>query len=89
MHLAWEFWNGREIAPWLVDYTEDRDLWRHKLPDSEEINAALRSYPLDFELWDTFENIGFHQGEHSFWNKQFYLAVAVYRRRRWSRNEHS
>lgn len=39
-------------APWLVDYTEDRDLWRHALPESENINAALRSYPLDFELWD-------------------------------------
>lgn len=49
----------RDKAPWLVDYTEDRDLWRHTLPHSEEINAALRSYPLDFELWDEFyDNIG-------------------------------
>lgn len=45
-------------APWLVDYTEDRDLWRHALPHSEEINAALRSYPLDFELWDRFGAVG-------------------------------
>lgn len=37
---------------WLVDYTEDRDLWRHALPHSREVNAALRSYPLDFETWD-------------------------------------
>ncbi len=42
-------------APWLVDYTEDRDLWRHALEGTEEINAALRSYPLDFDLWDQFE----------------------------------
>lgn len=42
-------------APWLVDYTEDRDLWRHALEGTEEINAALRSYPLDFELWDQLE----------------------------------
>lgn len=54
--LAWEHfaylggWLGM-AAPWLVDYTEDRDLWRHALPNSEEVNAALRSYPLDFELW--------------------------------------
>lgn len=41
-------------SPWLVDYTEDRDLWRHALPESENINAALRSYPLDFDLWDEF-----------------------------------
>ena len=42
-------------APWLVDYTEDRDLWRHALPETEAVNAALRSYPLDFDLWDQFE----------------------------------
>jgi len=39
-------------APWLVDYTADRDLWRWELPDSKEVNAALRSYPLDFAVWD-------------------------------------
>lgn len=44
----------RDRAPWLVDYTEDRDLWRHALPESEAINAALRSYPLDFEQWEQF-----------------------------------
>lgn len=55
--MAWEFfgyiggWEGM-ASPWLVDYTEDRDLWRHALPESENINAALRSYPLDFDLWD-------------------------------------
>jgi oligoribonuclease NrnB/cAMP/cGMP phosphodiesterase (DHH superfamily) len=38
--------------PWLVKYTADRDLWRWKLPDSKEVNAALRSYPLDFKVWD-------------------------------------
>lgn len=41
------------VAPWLVDYTEDRDLWRWALPDSREINAALRSHPLDFAVWDS------------------------------------
>jgi uncharacterized protein len=63
-HLAWIWFTtqGFDMAtphqprtPWLVDYTEDRDLWRHALPSSEDINAALRSYPLDFELWDSFE----------------------------------
>jgi hypothetical protein len=63
--LAWEFlWDtglfppafafglARDRAPWLVDYTEDRDLWLWRLPFSREVNAALRSYPLDFALWD-------------------------------------
>lgn len=55
--LAWEYLYGRGYisardCPWLVDYTEDRDLWRWALPLSREINAALHSYPLDFTTWD-------------------------------------
>lgn len=62
--LAWEWFAlmgydmptpNQPRPPWLVDYTEDRDLWRHALEGTQEINAALRSYPLDFELWDQFE----------------------------------
>jgi uncharacterized protein len=49
--LTWDLF-GLGPSPWLVDYTEDRDLWRHALPYSKEINAALRSYPLDFDVWD-------------------------------------
>lgn len=53
--MAWEYWFGLKPSPWLVDYVEDRDLWRHALPNSMEINAAIRSYPLDFEQWDQIE----------------------------------
>lgn len=52
--LAWDLFFPNLRAPWLVDYTEDRDLWRHALEGTHEINAALRSYPLDFTLWDRF-----------------------------------
>lgn len=45
--------NGVGTAPhWLVSYTEDRDLWKWELEDSKAINEALRSYPLDFDVWD-------------------------------------
>jgi oligoribonuclease NrnB/cAMP/cGMP phosphodiesterase (DHH superfamily) len=37
---------------WFVDYTEDRDLWKWKLPVSKEINAAISSYPREFEVWE-------------------------------------
>ncbi|MDE2102915.1 MAG: hypothetical protein KGL39_37065 [Patescibacteria group bacterium] len=40
-----------QLTPWLVDFTEDRDLWKWKLPNSRAINAALRSYPMDFAEW--------------------------------------
>lgn len=39
------------VAPWLVDYTEDRDLWRWGLPASRAVNAGLGSYDLDFAVW--------------------------------------
>jgi oligoribonuclease NrnB/cAMP/cGMP phosphodiesterase (DHH superfamily) len=50
--LTWEWFYPHEPSPGLVDYTEDRDLWLWKLPGSKAVNAALRSYPLDFKLWD-------------------------------------
>jgi nanoRNase/pAp phosphatase (c-di-AMP/oligoRNAs hydrolase) len=56
--LAWEYLLDRRPGtvptecPWLVAFTEDRDLWRWALPFSREVNAALRSYPLDFDGWD-------------------------------------
>jgi oligoribonuclease NrnB/cAMP/cGMP phosphodiesterase (DHH superfamily) len=40
----------------LVDYTEDRDLWRWKLLQSKEVNASLASYPKDFAIWDNLED---------------------------------
>ena len=53
--MAWDFFRPGEQTPRLVDYVEDRDLWRHKLPDTLEINAWLRTFPPtgDFErmLW--------------------------------------
>lgn len=47
-----EFWLDEETPPKLVRYTEDRDLWRHELPHTHEVNACLRSYPQDFDEWD-------------------------------------
>lgn len=38
---------------WLLDYIEDRDLWRWRQPDSKAINAALGIWPRrDFLTWD-------------------------------------
>jgi len=43
--------------PWLVQYTEDRDLWRFALQDSKEINAAIRLEPFTFEAWDKMDTL--------------------------------
>ncbi len=49
--LAWE-WAHPEPTPWLLQYIQDKDLWEWRLPGSREINAALDSYPFDFQVWD-------------------------------------
>ncbi len=55
--LAWEFFFCNVPSPWLVDYTEDRDLWRWKLAASRQVSAALASYPQDFAVWDDFHKM--------------------------------
>lgn len=55
--LTWEHFHGDKPSPWLVDYTEDRDLWRWRLPRSRELNAALRSYPMTFDQWDVIHGM--------------------------------
>lgn len=47
--LAWDILHPGKPRPWIVDYVEDRDLWRWALPDSREVNAWLQSMPLTFE----------------------------------------
>lgn len=42
---------ARDNLQWLVEYVEDRDLWRNSMYKSREINAAIRSYPYCFETW--------------------------------------
>lgn len=72
--LSWEFFCRDRPAPWLVAYTEDRDLWRHALPNTREINAAIRSYPFDFDLWDSW---GFDSEMNSNLFNQFLGAGAA------------
>ena len=50
--LAWQYFRENEPTPDLLRYVEDQDLWNWALPDSDAINAAIASYPRDFETWD-------------------------------------
>ncbi len=48
--LAWQHFHSEEV-PLLLRYVEDQDLWNWKLPGSEEVNAAIASYPRRFDVW--------------------------------------
>jgi len=50
--LAWNYFSPDESVPDLLQYVQDQDLWSWKLPNSHEVNAAIGSYPLDFDTWD-------------------------------------
>lgn len=56
--LTWE-WSHPDAVniSWLVQYVEDRDLWRFALPHSREVNAVIRSHPMDFATWDSLSTI--------------------------------
>jgi len=49
--LAWEFCYSAEPIPLLLEYIEDRDLWKFIFPGTREIHTWLSSYPQNFALW--------------------------------------
>ncbi len=50
--LTWEWFHPGEAPPPLLEYIQDRDLYRFALPDSRAISSALFSWPQDFDTWD-------------------------------------
>lgn len=51
-HLAWNRFYPGENSPTLVQYVEDRDLWKFQLPFSKEIGEFIFSYEYDFKKWE-------------------------------------
>jgi uncharacterized protein len=49
--LAWQHFRPNDEVPDLLRYVEDQDLWNWVLPNSDAINAAIASYPRDWETW--------------------------------------
>lgn len=50
--IAWDYFFPGKPRPRLVDFVEDRDLWRFKFPETREVQAAVFSYEYTFENWD-------------------------------------
>lgn len=50
--LAWEYFHPNLGIPRLVQYIEDRDLWRFKLEHSCYVNAFIQSFPMFIEQYD-------------------------------------
>lgn len=54
--IVWDYFFPDQSRPVMVNYVEDRDLWRFALPHSKEVNQSLFSYDYDFDTWDRLEN---------------------------------
>ncbi len=50
--LTWQHFHPEDPLPPLLAYVQDQDLWNWSLPDTREINAAVGSYPRNFENWN-------------------------------------
>lgn len=62
--ITWDVLFPGEPRPRLVDYVEDRDLWRHKLPDTKSINAVVKMTDPTFEAWGALDTmLEHHQDE--------------------------
>jgi len=53
--IAWDYFHpdGSGALPALVRYVQDRDLWRHELPHTQEVHAYLSSLSYEFDDWAT------------------------------------
>lgn len=50
--LAWTYFYPETVSPLLLEYIEDHDLYRHQLPQSEEMTTYISIHPRTFEAWD-------------------------------------
>lgn len=55
--LAWEHFHLHQPTPTLLEYVQDRDLWKFQLPDSRAINAYIHSNGYDFGAWTEMRSL--------------------------------
>lgn len=55
--LTWKYFhnNNNNKPPELIRYIEDRDLWKFELPESREVAEGLRSWPMNFDVWESLD----------------------------------
>ena len=55
-YLAWTYLFPDDNVPLLIQYIEDRDLWKWELPYSKEFSASFDMIPFEFEEFLKFED---------------------------------
>lgn len=65
--ITWDFFHQATPRPKLVDYVEDRDLWRFKLDFSRWINAYIFSHLYTFQSWNLLSQTLEEEFGHAAW----------------------
>jgi oligoribonuclease NrnB/cAMP/cGMP phosphodiesterase (DHH superfamily) len=55
--LAWKHFHPNKPVPKLIEYIQDRDLWKFILPNSKEVNASVQSNSIDLQSLNNFEKL--------------------------------
>jgi oligoribonuclease NrnB/cAMP/cGMP phosphodiesterase (DHH superfamily) len=50
--LAWKYFHPKKKIPKLLQYVEDMDIWKWKMPNAWEAIASLEIRDFDFDVWD-------------------------------------
>lgn len=74
-------------AEWLVDYVQDRDLWRLELPGTEAVSAFISAQPMTFKSWDFIAACGVGSVQMRGASIQDYIAMYGKKAREHSRVE--
>lgn len=53
--IAWDFFHPNDTRSKIVNYAEDRDLWRFALPKSREVSAVIFSFEYEFGAWTALD----------------------------------
>ncbi len=53
--LAWEHMFPFIPVPLILQYVQDRDLWKFEMPNSKEVNAYIATLPNNFDAWAHFD----------------------------------
>lgn len=63
--MAWDYFFSSDTRPWLIDYIEDRDIWKWEYGNSREALAFLDTLPRTFDVYDRFyeEKAGYSLGD--------------------------
>ena len=56
--ITWEFLHPGQPIPAIVQYTEDRDLWRFRMSGTKPYMALLRNTDFTFEAWGQVAKAG-------------------------------